>query len=74
MLGWQNSATYGSVISYNLYWVVVIVYFVVMRVLETRKNRSGSFDNKGESGSSSDEEAANASEKTNGARTKVVEG
>ncbi|ODQ79762.1 hypothetical protein BABINDRAFT_161462 [Babjeviella inositovora NRRL Y-12698] len=25
LLGWTNSATYGSVISYNLYWVGVIV-------------------------------------------------
>ncbi|KAF9885645.1 hypothetical protein FE257_012736 [Aspergillus nanangensis] len=27
---WTNSATYGSVISYNLYWLVVIVWFVMM--------------------------------------------
>ncbi|KAK6204574.1 plasma membrane iron permease [Scheffersomyces amazonensis] len=24
LFGWQNSATYGSVISYNLYWVLII--------------------------------------------------
>ncbi|KAJ8101668.1 iron permease FTR1 family-domain-containing protein [Lipomyces tetrasporus] len=24
LLGWQNSATYGSVVSYNLYWLAVI--------------------------------------------------
>ncbi|KAJ4359980.1 high-affinity iron permease [Didymosphaeria variabile] len=30
LFGWQNSATYGSVISYNLYWLVVIVGFLVM--------------------------------------------
>ncbi|KAK5726067.1 high-affinity iron permease [Elasticomyces elasticus] len=34
ILGWQNSATYGSVISYNLYWVVVIAGFVSMRYYE----------------------------------------
>ncbi|GAB1193086.1 hypothetical protein APSETT444_002289 [Aspergillus pseudonomiae] len=34
ILGWQNSATYGSVISYNLYWLVVIVWFVMMRYRE----------------------------------------
>ena len=28
VFGWQNSATYGSVISYNLYWVFVICFFV----------------------------------------------
>ncbi|PSK49450.1 Plasma membrane iron permease [Elsinoe australis] len=36
LLGWQNSATYGSVISYNLYWLVVIVGFVALRYKETR--------------------------------------
>ncbi|KAL8720587.1 MAG: hypothetical protein Q9225_002576 [Loekoesia sp. 1 TL-2023] len=30
ILGWQNSATYGSVISYNLFWLVVIVVFLAM--------------------------------------------
>jgi high-affinity iron transporter len=35
ILGWQNSATYGSVISYNLYWVAIIVAFVAMRYRET---------------------------------------
>ncbi|KAJ4288631.1 high-affinity iron permease [Kalmusia sp. IMI 367209] len=30
LFGWENSATYGSVISYNLYWLVVIVGFLVM--------------------------------------------
>ena len=27
ILGWTNSATYGSVISYNLYWMAVIAAF-----------------------------------------------
>ncbi|KAL6705642.1 high-affinity iron permease [Coniothyrium glycines] len=27
LFGWQNSATYGSVISYNLYWIAVIIGF-----------------------------------------------
>lgn len=34
VFGWQNSATYGSVISYNLYWVVVMVAFYLMRFNE----------------------------------------
>jgi len=34
ILGWQNSATYGSVISYNLYWLVVIIGFASMRYHE----------------------------------------
>ncbi|KAF2843560.1 plasma membrane iron permease [Patellaria atrata CBS 101060] len=35
LFGWTNSATYGTVISYNLYWLVVIVAFVTMRYRET---------------------------------------
>ncbi|KAM5351925.1 hypothetical protein ACJ41O_004648 [Fusarium nematophilum] len=35
ILGWTNSATYGSVISYNLYWICVMVGFVIMRFHET---------------------------------------
>ncbi|CAG8977193.1 hypothetical protein HYALB_00006730 [Hymenoscyphus albidus] len=34
IFGWQNSATYGSVISYNVYWIAVITGFVVMRYKE----------------------------------------
>jgi high-affinity iron transporter len=34
ILGWQNSATYGSVISYNLYWIAVISGFLAMRYKE----------------------------------------
>lgn len=34
IFGWQNSATYGSVLSYNLYWLAVIVVFVAMRYRE----------------------------------------
>lgn len=30
LLGWQNSATYGSVISYNIYWLALIVVIAVM--------------------------------------------
>lgn len=30
LLGWQNSATYGSVISYNIYWLAVIVVLALM--------------------------------------------
>ena len=34
LFGWQNSATYGSVISYNLYWIVVIFGFLILRFKE----------------------------------------
>lgn len=36
ILGWQNSATYGSVISYNLYWIAVIAGFLAMRYKEIK--------------------------------------
>ena len=36
LFGWTNSATYGSVISYNLYWVAVIITFLVMRYNEVK--------------------------------------
>jgi high-affinity iron transporter len=34
ILGWQNSATYGSVISYNVYWIAVITGFLLLRYKE----------------------------------------
>ncbi|KAI9721850.1 MAG: hypothetical protein M1812_002186 [Candelaria pacifica] len=36
LFGWQNSATIGSVVSYNLYWVVVIIGFLTMRYSEKK--------------------------------------
>jgi len=37
LFGWQNSATYGSVISYNLYWVVVIAGFLFLGWKESKE-------------------------------------
>ena len=34
LFGWQNSASYGSVISYNMYWIAVIVGFLALRFNE----------------------------------------
>ncbi|KAJ4410253.1 high-affinity iron permease [Gnomoniopsis sp. IMI 355080] len=36
ILGWNNTATYGSVISYSVYWIVVIAGFIVMRYKEVK--------------------------------------
>ncbi|EWC47178.1 hypothetical protein DRE_03547 [Drechslerella stenobrocha 248] len=36
LFGWTNSATYGSVISYNIYWIAVIIYFLY-RYFKERK-------------------------------------
>jgi high-affinity iron transporter len=36
LLGWQNSATYGSVIAYNVFWIVTILGFIVMRFQEKK--------------------------------------
>jgi high-affinity iron transporter len=36
LFGWQNSATYGSVISYNIYWLFIMaVIFVLLRQEKT---------------------------------------
>lgn len=34
LFGWTNSATYGSVLAYNLYWLAVIVGFLILRYNE----------------------------------------
>lgn len=36
LLGWTNSATYGSVLAYNFYWICVIVGFSAMMYRERR--------------------------------------
>ena len=36
LFGWQNSATVGSIVSYNLYWVVIIIAFLAMRYNEKK--------------------------------------
>ncbi|ORX95000.1 plasma membrane iron permease-like protein [Clohesyomyces aquaticus] len=36
LFGWQNSATIGSVLSYNLYWLVVIVGFLLLGFKERK--------------------------------------
>ncbi|KAI1845414.1 hypothetical protein JX265_005275 [Neoarthrinium moseri] len=36
ILGWTNSATYGSVIAYNVYWIFVMAGFFVMRFREVK--------------------------------------
>lgn len=36
LLGWQNSATYGSVISYNLYWYAVMLGLFWLRYKEVK--------------------------------------
>ncbi|KAI4632727.1 hypothetical protein J4E80_000084 [Alternaria sp. BMP 0032] len=38
LFGWQNSATYGSVISYNLYWLVVIIGFAFLGWKESKSS------------------------------------
>ncbi|KAJ2979752.1 hypothetical protein NUW58_g7123 [Xylaria curta] len=36
ILGWTNSATYGSVISYNLYWIAIVISLGVLRYRELK--------------------------------------
>ena len=39
VLGWQNSATYSSVIVYNIYWIVVAAWFLSQLYLEKKQRR-----------------------------------
>lgn len=36
LFGWQNSATYGSVISYNIYWIFLIIVILILRYNEKK--------------------------------------
>ncbi|CAF9936322.1 MAG: hypothetical protein ALECFALPRED_006766 [Alectoria fallacina] len=36
LFGWENSATYGSVLSYNFYWITIIIAFLAMRYNEKK--------------------------------------
>src|SRR5262249_39149395 len=36
LFGWTNSATYGSVISYNVYWAAIIITFLAIRYNEVK--------------------------------------
>ncbi|CAN6614056.1 plasma membrane iron permease [Trichomonascus vanleenenianus] len=36
LFGWQNSATYGSVISYNVYWIFIICLVLVIMYQEKK--------------------------------------
>jgi len=42
LLGWQNSATYSSVIVYNVYWIVVAVWFLSQLYLEKKQRAAAS--------------------------------
>ncbi|KAF2874162.1 putative iron transferase [Massariosphaeria phaeospora] len=63
LFGWQNSATYGSVISYNVYWLVVILGFLVLGFKEREgrwpllKGKSGDDRAGGDDGRSNSEES-----------------
>jgi high-affinity iron transporter len=51
LFGWQNSATYGSVISYNLYWVAVIAGFMFLGWKERKGTASDTPENMSETSS-----------------------
>ncbi|KAH7406842.1 plasma membrane iron permease-like protein [Phaeosphaeria sp. MPI-PUGE-AT-0046c] len=58
LFGWQNSATYGSVISYNLYWLVVIVGFLFMGWKESKQTVAPAADHEAVSETSSEHKDA----------------
>lgn len=39
LLGWQNSATYGSVISYDLYWIFICLWILKLQYLERKGSK-----------------------------------
>ncbi|KAG8624609.1 hypothetical protein KVT40_007676 [Elsinoe batatas] len=70
LFGWQNSATYGSVISYNLYWLAVIIGFLALRYKETR----GNWPLAGKQASTSKAETSSNSDNTDVEEVVPVEG
>ncbi len=36
IFGWNNTASYGSILSYNLYWLAVMLAFITMRYHEVK--------------------------------------
>ncbi len=78
IFGWQNSATNGSVISYNLFWLVTILAFLAMAFNEKNGHwplmKAKAVDRKGsqtDSGSEGDTGVASA-EKTAGKDNETV--
>lgn len=68
LLGWQNSATYGSVISYNIYWLFIILLFLGMLWAEKREGNLpffGRFQKKQLSAAEADELVRKAQETAN---------
>ncbi|KAI0479163.1 iron permease-like protein [Xylariaceae sp. FL0804] len=59
ILGWTNSATYGSVISYNIYWIAVMLSFGVLRYHEVKGHWPLVRGKKGAKGSPSPEAGIN---------------
>ncbi|USP80193.1 Fe transporter permease 1 [Curvularia clavata] len=51
LLGWQNSATYGSVISYNMYWIAVIIGFLYLGWKESKGTASNNVETASEASS-----------------------
>lgn len=72
MFGWQNSATYGSVISYNMYWLVVIAGFLFMGWKESKQTVAAAGSDEVDSETSS-EHKATAGKKNNSGATAVRE-
>jgi high-affinity iron transporter len=73
LFGWQNSATYGSVISYNLYWLVVIVGFLVFGLKEKRAKAAGVVSDDAESETSGSGAVGGKKEEVDATRSAVRE-
>lgn len=86
ILGWNNTATYGSVVSYCVYWIVVIAGFLVMRYKEVkghwpfmkarkpalRQIRSNASDSGSNSGASKEKSASEIAKDTTQTQEKDI--
>ncbi|KAJ3406552.1 hypothetical protein HDU80_010952 [Chytriomyces hyalinus] len=41
IFGWTNSPTIGSIVSYIVYWVIITISLVVMKLMDRRRERLG---------------------------------
>lgn len=76
ILGWTNSATYGSVISYNVYWIFVMAMFVTLRYHEIKGHwplcKAKPAAGPAETGSQSESHAGRAADSKTAAQQKTT--
>jgi high-affinity iron transporter len=65
LFGWTNSATYGTVIGYNLYWLTIVIGFLAMGYNERKGHlpfmKGKSSQGEGEVNNGSDDRSGDSS-------------